>query len=283
MEKPTSSGATLDRIFGGLLENCFDRKCLLIALGGGVVGDMAGFAAGGVSARRGLRAGAHHPARAGGLLRGRQDRDQSPAGQEHDRRLPPAAPALADVDTLQTLPARELSAGLAEVIKHGAIADPWYLAQVEQDLEALRSLDPAALARAVAGSLPDQGRRGVGATSANPTWRAILNFGHTFGHAIEAGLGYGQWLHGEAVGCGMVLAADLSRRLGLLGAPDLQRLREAVVARACRPARPTGRRAQWLSLMEVDKKAEQGTPKFVLLEGLGRPPGAAGRHACTVR
>jgi 3-dehydroquinate synthase len=260
---------SLNRIFDALLQARFDRGCLIVALGGGVVGDMAGFAAAVyqrgvdfvqvpttllalVDSSVGGKTAINHPA------------GKNMIGSFHQPRL-----VLADLDTLRSLPARELSAGLAEVIKHGAIADPDYLDAVDRDMEALRACDPAAMAQAVARSCEikadvvarDEREGGV---------RAILNFGHTFGHAIEAGLGFGQWLHGEAVGAGMVQAADLSCRLGLLPRTAAQRL-EAVIERAGLPVRaPQWSYEHWLALMSVDKKAEQGAPRFVVLEGIGR-------------
>jgi 3-dehydroquinate synthase len=173
-----------------------------------------------------------------------------------------------DVGTLDTLPARELSAGLAEVIKHGAIADPVYFDVIERDLPRLLRRDPVALTEVIArsceikASVVERDEREGGL-------RAILNFGHTFGHAIEAGMGYGEWLHGEAVGAGMVMAADLSCRLGLLEGPARDRLRALIDAAGLPVTGPAWPAARYIELMSVDKKAEQGTPKFVLLDGLG--------------
>jgi 3-dehydroquinate synthase len=259
---------TLNRVFDALLAARFDRGALLVAVGGGVVGDIAGFAAAvyqrgidfvqvpttllaQVDSSVGGKTGINHPL------------GKNMIGSFHQPRL-----VVLDVDTLATLPARELSAGLAEVIKHGAIADVAYFEAVARDLSALRACDPRALAHAVARSCEikasvverDEREGGV---------RAILNFGHTFGHAIEAGLGYGEWLHGEAVGAGMVMAADLSRRLGLLEADAAARLRE-VVGEAGLPVRgPAWPASRYVELMSNDKKAERGTPRFVLLERLG--------------
>jgi len=259
---------TLNLVFDALLEHRFDRKAVIVALGGGVVGDVAGFAAAvyqrgidfvqvpttllaQVDSSVGGKTGINHPA------------GKNMVGSFHQPRA-----VIADVDTLRTLPDRELSAGLAEVVKHGAIADTAYLASVERDLPALLALDTGALARAVAGSCVIKSRV-VAADEREGGLRAILNFGHTFGHAIEAGLGYGEWLHGEAVGAGMVMAADLSVRLGLLDAAARARLVDTIGA-ARLPLRGPGWPAQrYLELMSVDKKAERGTPKFVLLEGLG--------------
>jgi 3-dehydroquinate synthase len=177
---------------------------------------------------------------------------------------------LADLSVLDTLPARELSAGLAEVIKYGPIADAAFLDWVESHLDALLARDKAALAHAVRRSCEIKAAV-VGADERESGLRAILNFGHTFGHAIEAALGYGQWLHGEAVGCGMVMAADLSARLGLMPPDFVERMRR-VVARARLPvAAPAAIGVErFLELMRVDKKAEAGEIRFVLIEALGR-------------
>ncbi len=260
---------TLNRIFDALLAARFDRDALVVAVGGGVVGDMAGFAAAvyqrgidfvqvpttllaQVDSSVGGKTGINHPL------------GKNMIGAFHQPRL-----VVIDVGTLATLPDRELSAGLAEVVKHGAIADVAYFDAVADALPALRAKDPAALESAVArsceikASVVERDEREGGL-------RAILNFGHTFGHAIEAGLGYGEWLHGEAVGAGMVMAADLSRRLGLVDDAVARRVREVVEAAGLPvrgPAWPAGR---YVELMSVDKKARQGTPRFVLLDGLGR-------------
>jgi 3-dehydroquinate synthase len=260
---------TLNSIFDALLEHRFDRSAILVALGGGVVGDMTGFAAAvyqrgidfiqvpttllaQVDSSVGGKTGINHPM------------GKNMIGAFHQPRL-----VLADVGCLATLPQRELSAGLAEVIKHGAIADAAYLEAVERALPALLARDPGALADAVARSCEIKAGV-VGSDERESGLRAILNFGHTFGHAIEAGLGYGEWLHGEAVGAGMVMAADLSRRLGLLDAAAAGRLREAIAAAGLPVRGPAWPADRYVELMSVDKKAERGTPRFVLLEGLGR-------------
>lgn len=260
--------ATLERIFDALLEARFDRHAVIIALGGGVVGDMAGFAASvyqrgidfiqvpttllaQVDSSVGGKTGINHPL------------GKNMIGAFHQPRL-----VLIDTDTLRSLPAREVSAGLAEIIKHGAIADAAYFDRVVQELPALRAGDAAALARAIARSCEIK----AGVVSRDEReggLRAILNFGHTFGHAIEAGLGYGEWLHGEAVGAGMVMAVDLSHRLGLIDADIPAQLREAVAAAGLPVRGPAWPAARYIELMSVDKKAEQGIPKFVLLDGLG--------------
>jgi len=260
---------TLNTIFDAMLEHRFDRRSVIVALGGGVVGDMAGFAA--ATYQRGIdfiqvptTLLAQVDSSVGGKTGINHPLGKNMIGAFHQPKL-----VLADVGCLQTLPARELAAGLAEVIKHGAIADEPYLAAVERDLPRLLAHDPGALADAVARSCEIKADV-VGKDEREGGLRAILNFGHTFGHAIEAGLGYGDWLHGEAVGAGMVMAAELSRRLGLLGADAAARLGQTI-ARAGLPVRgPAWAPDRYVELMSVDKKAEQGTPKFVLLEALGK-------------
>jgi 3-dehydroquinate synthase len=175
---------------------------------------------------------------------------------------------IADTGTLNTLPARELSAGLAEVIKHGAIIDPPFFDWIEANIGRLVEKDPTALAYAIQRSCEikadvvrqDEREGGL---------RAILNFGHTFGHAIESGLGYGQWLHGEAVGCGMVMAADLSQRLGFIDGATKDRIAALVKAAGLPVTAPDLGKERWLDLMEVDKKNEGGQIKFILLKPMG--------------
>ena len=180
-----------------------------------------------------------------------------------------------DLDSLQTLPARELSAGLAEVIKYGPIADMAFFDWIEQHIDALMARDPAVLAHAVKRSCEIKAWV-VGQDERESGLRAILNFGHTFGHAIEAGLGFGVWLHGEAVGCGMVMAAQLSQRLGWVDSAFVARL-TALIERAGLPTRAPVIDAQdnaghYLAHMRLDKKAEGGDIKFVVIQS----PGQAG-------
>ena len=260
--------ATVSRVFDALLAAHADRRTTLFALGGGVVGDMTGFAAAcymrgvpyvqvpttllaQVDSSVGGKTGVNHPL------------GKNMIGAFHQPRR-----VVADLDTLATLPQRELLAGLAEVIKYGAIADVAFLAWIEAHLEALLARDAAALTHAVAMSCRIKAAV-VSADEREEGRRAILNFGHTLGHAIEAGTGYGTWLHGEAVGCGMVIAARLSARLGRLQAADADRLLR-LVARAGLPTRPPALgTARYLELVRHDKKAEGADPRFVLLEGLG--------------
>ena len=259
----------LDRILDRLLVARFDRQSLVVALGGGVIGDLAGFAA--AIYQRGVdfvqvptTLLAQVDSSVGGKTAINHPRGKNMVGAFHQPRL-----VVADSGTLASLPPRELSAGLAEVIKHGAIADAGYLDRVAEAMPRLRAGDGAALAEAVVDSI--RIKAGVVAQDERESGaRALLNFGHTFGHAIEAGSGYGQWLHGEAVAVGMVMAADLSVLLGDLASADRDRLRQ-VIASAGLPVRgPSWPAAHYLSFMSIDKKAERGTPKFIVLEALGR-------------
>jgi 3-dehydroquinate synthase len=180
---------------------------------------------------------------------------------------------LCDLDTLQTLPAREISAGLAEVIKYGPIADTAFFDWIESHLDALLARDVQALAHAVRRSCEIKAWV-VGQDERESGLRAILNFGHTFGHAIEAGLGYGEWLHGEAVGCGMVMAARLSCALGLVEQAWVDRI-IALIRRAGLPTigpvlDEEDNAGRYLALMRLDKKAEAGAIRFVLLDGPAR-------------
>ena len=262
--------ASLMQVFDALLANKCDRKTTMLALGGGVIGDLTGFAAASymrgvpfiqipttllsqVDSSVGGKTGLNHPL------------GKNMIGAFYQPRA-----VLADTATLATLPARELSAGLAEVIKHGAIIDAEFFDWIEHNIQALMAREPQALAHAIARSCEikadvvrqDEREGGL---------RAILNFGHTFGHAIEAGLGYGQWLHGEAVGCGMVMAADLSQRAGLVDATTVERMRKLVAAAGLPTEAPDLGTERWLELMEVDKKNEGGAIKFILMKPLGSP------------
>lgn len=261
--------SSLDRIFEALLDARFDRRSLIVAFGGGVVGDVAGFAA--AIYQRGIdfvqvptTLLAQVDSSVGGKTAINHRLGKNMVGAFHQPRL-----VLADTDTLSTLPPREVSAGLAEMIKHGAIADTGYLDALERDMGALRGCEPVAMARAVRRSCEIKAQV-VAADERESDVRAILNFGHTFGHAIEAGAGYGRWLHGEAVGAGMVMAADLSCRLGMIDRAFADRL-SAMIAAAGLPVRgPAWSPEQYLEWMGTDKKADQGTPRFVLLEAPGR-------------
>ncbi len=260
---------TLNLIFDHLLARGCDRRTVLFALGGGVVGDITGFAA--ATYMRGVpfvqvptTLLAQVDSSVGGKTAVNHPLGKNMIGAFHQPQR-----VLCDLDTLATLPARELSAGLAEVIKYGPIADVAFLDWIEAQMPALLAREPAALAHAIRRSCEIKADV-VGQDERESGLRAILNFGHTFGHAIEAGLGYGEWLHGEAVGCGMVMAAELSAQLGLVPAAFVERLR-AIVAAAGLPVRgPALGVPRYMELMRVDKKAEGGEIRFVVIEAPGR-------------
>jgi len=262
--------ANLMRIFDVLLSEKCDRKTTLVALGGGVIGDMTGFAA--ASYMRGvpfIQVPTTLLAQVDSSVGGKTGINH-PLGKNMIGAFYQPQAVLADTTTLNTLPARELAAGLAEVIKHGAIIDAVFFDWIEANIAKLVAKDAQALAYAIQRSCEikadvvrqDEREGGL---------RAILNFGHTFGHAIEAGLGYGEWLHGEAVGCGMVMAADLSCRLGFIDESAKQRIAALVQAAGLPTVAPDLGLGRWLELMQVDKKNEGGQIKFILLKPLGTP------------
>ena len=261
--------ASLDRIFDALLTAGCDRRTVIFALGGGVVGDVAGFAA--ASYMRGVpfvqlptTLLAQVDSSVGGKTAINHPRGKNMIGAFYQPRR-----VIADLSTLDSLPRREISAGLAEVIKYGPIADIDFLAWLEANLDALLALDRRALAHAVKRSCEIKAWV-VARDEREGGLRAILNFGHTFGHAIETGLGHGAWLHGEAVGCGMVMALDLSVRGGLVDAAWADRV-VALIGRAGLPlVGPRLGAARYLELMRLDKKAEGGDIRFVVIEAPGR-------------
>ncbi len=261
-------GSTLNLIYDHLLGTACDRKTVLFALGGGVIGDMTGFAA--ACYMRGVpfvqlptTLLAQVDSSVGGKTAINHPLGKNMIGAFYQPRR-----VLCDLSTLMTLPARELNAGLAEVIKYGPIADAEFLDWTESHLAALQERDLASLSYAVKRSCEIKAAI-VGQDERESGLRAILNFGHTFGHAIEAGLGFGQWLHGEAVGCGMVMASDLSVRLGLMPRGFAQRMQH-IVERAGLPVRgPDLGLDRYMELMQVDKKAEHGEIRFVVIDGLG--------------
>ncbi len=259
---------TLNRIFDELLGHRAERKTTLIALGGGVVGDMTGFAA--ASYQRGapfIQVPTTLLAQVDSSVGGKTGINH-PLGKNMIGAFYQPKAVIADTDTLKTLPARELSAGLAEIIKYGLIWDADFFAWLESHMAALRALDPGAISYAIYRSCEIKAQV-VAADERENGLRALLNLGHTFGHAIEAGMGYGNWLHGEAVGAGMVLAGRLSLRLGLIAA-DAQARIEALVAAAGLPVEvPALGLDQYLSYMGVDKKVEGGRIRFVLLKRIG--------------
>jgi 3-dehydroquinate synthase len=259
----------LNLIFDELLGQEADRRTVLYALGGGVVGDMTGFAA--ACYMRGVpfvqvptTLLAQVDSSVGGKTAVNHPLGKNMIGAFYQPRR-----VVCDLAVLDTLPDREMSAGLAEVIKYGASIDIDFLAWLEGHIDALRARDRAALAHAVKRCCEIKAAV-VGADEKEAGLREVLNFGHTFGHAIEAGMGYGAWLHGEGVGCGMVMAAALSARLGLIDAAFARRV-ELLVARAGLPVRGPAllSPARYLELMRVDKKTQGGDIRFVLLDGEG--------------
>ena len=260
---------TLNTIFDALLAAGCDRKTVLFALGGGVVGDMTGFAA--ACYMRGVpyvQVPTTLLAQVDSSVGGKTAINH-PLGKNMIGVFNQPLRVVADLGTLDTLPQRELIAGLAEVVKYGPIADAAFLDWIEINLDALKARDKAALAYAIKRSCEIKAWV-VAQDEREQNLRAILNFGHTFGHAIETGLGYGKWLHGEAVGCGMVMAADLSARLGLIEAHYASRIR-GIVERAGLPvAAPRLGSGRYLELMRLDKKAESGEMRFVVIEAPGR-------------
>ena len=259
---------TLNLIFDELLGKGADRKTVLFALGGGVVGDMTGFAA--ACYMRGVpfvQVPTTLLAQVDSSVGGKTAINH-PIGKNMIGAFYQPQRVVCDLDTLQTLPQREMSAGLAEVIKYGPIADMQFLDWIDGNLDALLARDPKALAHAVKRSCEIKAWV-VGQDEREGGIRAILNFGHTFGHAIEAGLGFGEWLHGEAVGCGMVMASHLSQRLGMVDEAFVSRF-TALVERAGLPiVGPKLGAEEYLHHMRVDKKAEAGEIKFVLIDKPG--------------
>ena len=266
----TKTLASVERIWDALLAAGFNRRCTLVALGGGVIGDMAGYAAAcyqrgvafiqvpttllsQVDSSVGGKTGVNHP------------RGKNMIGAFYQ----PAC-VIADTDTLSTLDDRQLSAGIAEVVKYGVIRDPTFFKWLEQNMEALCRCDNPAIEHVIVECCRNKAEL-VAADEEERAERALLNLGHTFGHAIETAVGYGQWLHGEAVAVGMVLAAELSCRLGWLAADDLVRIRE-LLSRAGLPVSPPKNIAveEFLLHMSRDKKVARSRIRLVLLEGIGR-------------
>ncbi|WP_447553877.1 3-dehydroquinate synthase [Vreelandella sp. EE22] len=260
----------VERIWDALLNAGFNRRCTLVALGGGVIGDMVGFAAAAyqrgvafiqvpttllsqVDSSVGGKTGVNHPL------------GKNMIGAFHQPKA-----VVVDTDTLASLPERELSAGLAEVLKYGLIRDEAFLSWLEKHMADLRKVEPEAISEAIAQSCQikadivadDETEQGV---------RALLNLGHTFGHAIEAHQGYGQWLHGEAVGAGMAMAATLSHTLGMISKADLDRV-EAVIESAGLPlAAPRDMSTEdFLGRMRLDKKNIDTRLRLILLTSIGK-------------
>jgi len=260
---------TLNRIFDALLEAHCERNTFLMALGGGVVGDMGGFAA--ACYQRGMpfiqlptTLLAQVDSSVGGKTAINHPLGKNMIGAFYQPRL-----VLADIGALDTLPDRELSAGLAEVAKYGLIRDRAFLEWLETHMAGLRARDEALLEEAVYRSCHNKAEV-VSADERENGERALLNLGHTFAHAIEAGMGYGVWLHGEAVAAGMVMAARLSCHMGWISEADVARV-ETILAAAGLPIRgPVLGATRYLELMRHDKKVLDGKLRFVLLRAIGR-------------
>ena len=260
---------TLNSIYDALLQNRCERSTTLIALGGGVIGDLTGYAAATflrgvpfiqipttllsqVDSSVGGKTGINHP------------RGKNMIGAFYQPQL-----VLADIDTLQTLPPREFSAGVAEVIKYGLIRDAQFFDWLERQMPQLMQLDEAVLSEAIYRSC--QNKADVVAKDEHEQGeRALLNLGHTFGHAIENAMGYGVWLHGEAVAAGTMMAADLSQRMDWLSADDVARIKNSLLAANLPLVPPKLGTAKYLDLMGLDKKVENGKIRLVLQQGIGR-------------
>jgi 3-dehydroquinate synthase len=260
---------TLNKIYDALLQNRCERSTTLIALGGGVIGDLTGYAAATylrgvpfiqipttllsqVDSSVGGKTGINHPL------------GKNMIGAFYQPQV-----VLADIDTLKTLPARELSAGMAEVIKYGLIRDAEFFNWLEAHIEQLMALEESAISEAIYRSC--QNKADVVARDEHETGeRALLNLGHTFGHAIENAMGYGVWLHGEAVGVGTMMAADLSQRMGWLSAAEVARI-HALLTKAKLPLEaPKLGTDKYLELMQMDKKVADGQIRLVLQQGIGK-------------
>lgn len=259
---------TLNLIFDGLLAKRCERSTTLVALGGGVIGDMGGFAA--ACYQRGMpfiqvptTLLSLVDSSVGGKTAINHPFGKNMIGAFYQPRL-----VLADISTLNTLPDRELRAGLAEVIKYGLIRDPAFYVWMEQHIDRLLARDPEALAYAVHRSCANKAEV-VAADERESGERALLNLGHTFGHAIETGLGYGEWLHGEAVAAGTLIAAELSCRLGWLGGDAVHRIEQLFVRAGLPVVAPKLGVERYLELMSHDKKVEDGRLRLVLLKAIG--------------
>nr|WP_294841741.1 3-dehydroquinate synthase [uncultured Methylotenera sp.] len=260
---------TLNLIYDALLQNRCERSTTLIALGGGVIGDLTGYAAATylrgvpfiqipttllsqVDSSVGGKTGINHPL------------GKNMIGAFYQPQL-----VLADIDTLQTLPAREFSAGMAEVIKYGLIRDAEFFDWLEAHIEQLMALDEKAITEAIYRSCKN--KADVVARDEHETGeRALLNLGHTFGHAIENAMGYGVWLHGEAVGAGTMMAADLSQRMGWLTVDEVKRIHQLLTAAKLPLDAPKLGPEKYLNLMQLDKKVADGKIRLVLQQAIGK-------------
>jgi 3-dehydroquinate synthase len=260
--------ATASRVFDVMIANRLGRDAVVVALGGGVIGDLAGFVA--ACYQRGIdfvqvptTLLAHVDSSVGGKTAVNHPGGKNMIGAFHQ----PIA-VIADTDLLATLPGRELNAGLAEVIKYGLICDAGFFAWLEQNIDALLTRDAAALQRAIYRSCEIKAGI-VGRDEREQGDRALLNFGHTFGHAIESATGYVDWLHGEAVATGMLIAADMSARLQHLAAADVERIRRLLLRAGLPVAAPQIGADSALGYMRIDKKVKAGRVRLVLLERIG--------------
>lgn len=260
----------LNHILTALLDNRFDRKCMLVALGGGVIGDMVGFAA--AIYQRGVdfiqiptTLLSQVDSSVGGKTGVNHELGKNMIGAFHQPKV-----VLIDTLTLNTLEDKQLSAGIAEVIKYGLLCDAEFFAWLESNMDALLAREPQALAYAIARSCQDKADI-VAADEKEADVRALLNLGHTFGHAIETGMGYGNWLHGEAIAAGMMMAGYMSQLMGNISADDVQRMQQ-LIQRARLPIYPPSDMdaTQFLDLMAVDKKASAGHIRLILLKSLGQ-------------
>jgi 3-dehydroquinate synthase len=260
---------TLNLIYDALLAHRCERSTSIVALGGGVVGDLAGFAAATylrgvpffqvpttllaqVDSSVGGKTGINHPL------------GKNMIGAFYQPRA-----VIADTATLDTLPDRELRAGIAEIIKYGLIRDPGFLEWLEENIAGLLARDAGILVEAIRRSCINKAEV-VEADERESGMRALLNLGHTFGHAIENAMGYGVLLHGEAVAIGTILAAELSQRMHLINSGDVTRIRELYIRVGLPSVAPNLGTEEYLRLMGLDKKVEGGKMRFVLLEGIGR-------------
>jgi len=260
---------TLNIIFDKLLERRYERSSTLVALGGGVVGDMTGFAA--ACYQRGMpfvqvptTLLAQVDSSVGGKTAINHPNGKNMIGAFYQPKL-----VLADTEVLNTLPERELRSGLVEVIKYGLIRDLPFLQWLEENIELLLKRDPSALEYAILRSCQNKAEVVVADEHENGE-RALLNLGHTFGHAIETGMGYGQWLHGEAVAVGTMMAAKLSNLLGWVAAADVERIKQLfkrVGVPVCGPVMAT---EKYLQLMQHDKKVQDGKMRLVLFKQIGQ-------------
>lgn len=260
---------TLNLIFDGLLERRHSRKTTIVALGGGVVGDMAGFAAS--CYQRGvdfIQVPTTLLSQVDSSVGGKTAVNH-PLGKNMIGAFYQPKAVVIDTSTLRTLPEREVSAGLAEVIKYGLIRDVAFLEWLELNMERLRALDTEALTHAIRESCLCKARV-VEEDELEGGVRALLNLGHTFGHAIESHSGYGNWLHGEAVGAGMVMAAHLSLLEGDIDHADFDRAQQLILKAGLPVKGPEGMtETDYMDLMSVDKKVIDGAIRFVLLNALG--------------